>query len=67
MTISVCGVGGAQNFLPEFRILARKANMFEQCIFVAHWGGGGGGGGGEYYFEVVVYIGKYEEGGGYPR
>ena len=38
------GGGGAQHFLPEFRILARKSNMFEQCIFVAHGGGGGGWG-----------------------
>ena len=34
--------GGAQHFLPEFCILARKSNMFGQCSFVAHKGGGGG-------------------------
>ena len=34
------GGGGAQHFVPEFRILARKSNVFGQCIFCRTWGGG---------------------------
>ena len=36
--------GGGGKCLPEFCILARKSNMFRQCIFVTLGGGGGGGG-----------------------
>ena len=46
---------GGTTFLPEFRIFARKSNMFGQCIFVLTWGGGRGlFVGGEYYFDVIV-------------
>ena len=36
------GGGEAQHFLPESLILARKSNMFGQCIFIPHGGGGVG-------------------------
>ena len=46
------GGGGTTFFCPESLILARKSNMFGQCIFTAH---GGGGGKENYSFEVIGY------------
>ena len=36
-------LGGHQNVCPNYGILARKSNMFGQCIFCPTWGRGGGG------------------------